>query len=72
MTLEFSLAIAVFGVLIVLGAIADFNFVLGVEKTAMLICGAIVLAAGCVGLALAMHGAAPLVGSTRQVCFAVG
>ena len=58
---KFSLAITVLGALLVLGGVANFHFVLGVEKTAMLICGAIVLAAGCVGLALAMHGAAPLV-----------
>jgi hypothetical protein len=55
------LAITVLGALIALGDIANFNFMFGVEKTAMLICGAIVLAAGCVGLVLAMHGAAPLV-----------
>jgi hypothetical protein len=56
---RFSLAIAVFGALIALGAIANFNFMFGVAKTAMLISGAIVLAAGCVGLALTMRGAQP-------------
>jgi serine/threonine protein kinase len=71
---KFSLAIAIFGALIVLGAIANFNFALGVEKTAMVICGAIVFAAGCVGLVLTMGAAqarppaaaAPLPGSAAR------
>jgi hypothetical protein len=56
---RFSLAIAVFGALMALGAIANFNFMFGVAKTAMLISGAIVLAAGCVGLALTMRDVQP-------------
>ena len=41
-----------FGVLFMLGAIANFNFTLGIEKSAMLIAGAIVVGAGAVVTAI--------------------
>lgn len=44
--------VLILGVLSILGAIANFNFTFGIEKSAMLIAGAIVFAAGIVVTAI--------------------
>ncbi len=42
--------VLVLGVTLILGPIANFNFTLGIEKSAMLITAAIVGAAGAIGM----------------------